>query len=57
MGPLIKGGYCNTIDVGAYMAAHAQDHLRSPEESYYHHLLSDSFPQPRLILDNVNIGR
>ncbi|MCB0063674.1 MAG: asparagine synthase B, partial [Caldilineaceae bacterium] len=52
LGPLIEAATAS-IDVERYMAEHAQDQLRSAEECYYHHLLSESFPHPRMILDNV----
>ncbi len=50
--PLI-GAATATMDVDAYRANHAADHLRSAEECYYHRLLTESFDRPRLILDNV----
>lgn len=52
LGPLIADATAN-LDAAAYMAAHPQDQLRSPEECYYHQLLSNSFDKPRMILDNV----
>jgi asparagine synthase (glutamine-hydrolysing) len=52
LGPLIEAATA-TMDVGQYMAEHATDQLRSAEECYYHQLLSDSFTEPRVILDNV----
>jgi asparagine synthase (glutamine-hydrolysing) len=36
-----------------YARKHARDRLRSPEEAFYHHLLTRAFDDPRVILDNV----
>lgn len=41
------------LDVPAYTAQYARDHLRSPEECYYHKLLVDSFSRPQPVLQNV----
>lgn len=52
LGPLIAEATAK-LDVPTYTATHAADRLRSSEECYYHQLLSQAFPNPRLILDNV----
>jgi asparagine synthase (glutamine-hydrolysing) len=41
------------IDVPAYTARYAVDRLRSPEESFYHKLLTEAFSHPHTILQNV----
>lgn len=41
------------MDADAYRREHAEYDLRSPEECYYHMLLSQRFPKPQPVLDNV----
>lgn len=40
------------LDVERYQAA-ASEHLRSPEETFYHKLLVDAYSRPQVILPNV----
>lgn len=41
------------MDIAAYQAEHADAQLRSAEECYYHHLLSDAFNRSDAIMKNV----
>jgi asparagine synthase (glutamine-hydrolysing) len=41
------------FDPVAYAARHPEDHLRSPEECFYHKLLHDVYSCPQVILQNV----
>ncbi|MEZ4866703.1 MAG: asparagine synthase B [Caldilineaceae bacterium] len=52
LGPLLETMTAG-MDAPSYMAAHAQDKLRSTEECFYHKLLAESFRHSRVVLDNV----
>ena len=41
------------MDSAAYADRFPEDSLRSPEECYYHKLLRDVFPNPKIVLQNV----
>ena len=41
------------MDLAAYADKFQEDNLRSPEECFYHKLLRDVFPNPKIVLQNV----